>query len=217
MTGITHLHDLSDAIRRDFDGNKLSPKGLNKFLTNCKKSTSLVQINLEKAAQLVRSFKQIAVDQTSEEKRRFDVKKYLEEIHTSVHSVLKKNNIDVSIECPAGISIDSFPGAFSQIVTNLLMNSIAHAFQGIDDRSVSILVDIEDSVLQIIYSDNGTGIATENLTKIFDPFFTTNRDNGGSGLGLNIVFNLVTNTFKGDIRCVSESNKGCQFILTLQV
>ena len=176
-----------------------------------------MHVNLEKAAQLVRSFKQIAVDQTSEEKRLFDVKKYLVEILTSVHSVVKKTDIQVNIDCPIGISINSFPGAFSQIITNLLMNSISHAFKGVDDGNVSIQVRLERTTLSIIYIDNGIGIAGEDLPKIFDPFFTTNRDNGGSGLGLNIIYNLVTSTFNGEIKCISESNQGCKFIILLQV
>ncbi|MCJ8299475.1 MAG: PAS domain-containing protein, partial [Pseudomonadales bacterium] len=217
LTGITHLYDLTVDIKREFEDNQLSRKGLNKFLSRCTKSTSLVHVNLEKAAQLVRSFKQIAVDQTSEEKRLFDVKKYLVEILTSVHSVVKKTDIQVNIDCPIGISINSFPGAFSQIITNLLMNSISHAFKGVDDGNVSIQVRLERTTLSIIYIDNGIGIAGADLPKIFDPFFTTNRDNGGSGLGLNIIYNLVTSTFNGEIKCISESNQGCKFIILLQV
>ena len=217
LTGITHLHDLTEDIIENFDNNKLSPKGLQKFLTRCKKSTSLVHINLDKAAQLVRSFKQIAVDQTSEEKRLFDVKKYLAEILTSVHSVIKKTDLQVSVKCPAGISINSFPGAFSQIITNLLMNSVSHGFKGVEGGNVSIQVNIEKNLLTIVYTDNGSGISAEDLPRIFEPFFTTNRDNGGSGLGLNIIYNLVTNTFNGKIQCTSEPNQGCKFVISLRV
>jgi PAS domain S-box-containing protein len=217
LTGISHFHGLTKDIVNDFGNQKLTQSGLSKYLANCEQACHLTTINLEKAATLIRSFKQVAVDQTSEEERTFNVKGYIDEILSSLHSVTKQTQIAINVDCSEGIVIDSYPGALSQIVTNLIMNSVIHGFKHKQNGRINIQVEKSDNALLIIYSDNGVGIKSENLSKIFDPFFTTNRNNGGSGLGLNIIHNLVCNKFTGQIDCKSALNEGTTFTIKLCV
>ena len=111
----------------------------------------------------------------------------------------------------------SFPGAFSQILTNLMMNSIIHGFENSEGGLITIDVSLNDQLLRIDYSDNGKGISNEHVSKIFDPFFTTNRNKGGSGLGLNIVYNIVTSQLNGKIHCTSELEKGTKFTIEINL
>ncbi len=215
LTGISHFKSLTEEIVNDFKNQKLTQSKLQKYLENSEQACRLTTVNLEKAATLISSFKQIAVDQTSEEKRVFNVKHYIDEILASIHSVIKKSQLDVFIHCPEDAVIDSYPGALSQILTNLIMNSVIHGFKNRIDGKIHIHVTFSEDSLYIKYSDNGVGIKAQNLPKIFDPFFTTNRNNGGSGLGLNIIYNLVCNTFKGEINCDSTINEGTTFSIKL--
>ncbi len=129
----------------------------------------------------------------------------------------KKTNLDINIICQKNINIDSYPGAYSQIITNLIMNSIVHGFKQKEKGKISIEITKKNKELQIIYRDNGKGIKKENLNKIFDPFFTTNRDNGGSGLGLNIIYNIITSNLDGSITCISKENKGVEFKILINI
>jgi signal transduction histidine kinase len=170
---------------------------------------------LARAADLVRSFKKVAVDQTSENQRSFNLAEYLGEIVQSLRPVLKKEPHAVEIECASNIVIDSFPGALFQIITNFVMNSLHHAFEPGDVGTIRIRAEENGESVILEYSDDGRGIAPDNLSKIFEPFFTTSRSQGGSGLGLHIVYNLVTATLKGEIRCESKLGEGTRMIVTL--
>ena len=215
LTGISHFKSLTQDIVNDFNNQALTQTKLRKYLENSEQACHLTTVNLEKAATLISSFKQIAVDQTREEKRVFNVKHYIDEILASIHSVVKKSQIEVIIDCPEQTVIDSYPGALSQIVTNLIMNSVIHGFKDRKNGIIHIQVIHFDDNLHIKYSDNGAGIKAENLAKVFDPFFTTNRNSGGSGLRLNIIYNLVSNTFGGNIECDSTLNEGVTFSIKL--
>jgi len=156
------------------------------------------------------------VDQTSEETRNFNLYNYIHEILASIHSVTKKTNLDIFVSCHKDITINSYPGAFSQIITNLIMNSIIHAYEPMQKGKLSIEIIKKENKITINYKDDGKGISEENIHKIFDPFFTTNRENGGSGLGLNIIYNIVTTKLNGKIIC-KNNDKGVEFIITFKV
>jgi NO-binding membrane sensor protein with MHYT domain/two-component sensor histidine kinase len=173
--------------------------------------TDLIVSNIMRAAELIRSFKQVAVDQTSGERREFALDTYLQEIVRSLSPRLKQTPHRVSVDCPADLRMSSFPGALSQIITNLIINSIVHAYPG--NRAGSILLRarrLERDRVELVYSDDGVGIPAANLDRIFDPFFTTSRATGGTGLGMHIVYNLVTQTLKGAI-AVESSSCGTRF------
>lgn len=217
LTGISHLSDSTEKISKKYQDEDMTQEEFEEYLYTSKELSSLIQKNLDKAAQLVSSFKQVAVDQSSEEKRKFNLNKYMNEILSSIHSVTKKTNIKIDIKCPKDININSYPGAFSQVITNLIMNSIIHGFEEKEPGNISIHISQENNQIKLIYKDNGKGIKKENLNKIFDPFFTTNRENGGSGLGLNIIYNIITSTLNGTITCNSKENEGIEFIIKFTV
>jgi signal transduction histidine kinase len=157
------------------------------------------------------------VDQSSTERRQFKLKPYLEEILLSLSPTLKKTRHQVTIECADELSLHSYPGAYSQIITNLVMNSVTHGFEGIEAGHITITASEQAEGLLLRYSDNGKGIAAEHLDKIFDPFFTTRRGQGGSGLGMHIVYNLVTQTLGGTITCNSTPGQGVVFVIRIPI
>jgi signal transduction histidine kinase len=173
----------------------------------------MILANLERAADLIQSFKQVAVDQSSESQRCFNLKEYLEEIMLSLAATLKKTKHTIKITGDEKLILDSYPGALSQIVTNLVMNSLIHAYDEEDSGQISLDFKLEGEQVILQYSDDGRGINPENISKIFDPFFTTNRSQGSTGLGLHIVYNLVTQKLNGTIQCESIVGVGSQFII----
>ncbi|PHR70620.1 MAG: hypothetical protein COA66_11410 [Arcobacter sp.] len=217
LTGISHLEGLTETINKQYKKDIMSQNDFEEYLLTSKDLSNLIHKNLQKAASLVRSFKQVAVDQSSEEKRVFNLKVYMDEILQSIHSVTKKADVQIDVLCEKDIVINSYAGEYSQIITNLIMNSMVHAFKKKEKGKIIIRIEQNKDELIIVYTDNGKGIKKENLHKIFDPFFTTNRNNGGSGLGLNIIYNIITSRFKGTIICKSIENEGVEFFIHLKV
>jgi len=199
-----------------FSRGELKKSSLQAYLDKAKTSSEILLGNLQRAAELIQNFKQVAVDQSSLEQRRFAVKDYIEKILISLAPQIKYTPHQVVVQGNPEVMIQSYPGALSQIVTNLVMNSLTHAYQGLEKAGhlQFDLVQDNDKVI-IIYSDDGKGIPAESLPRIFDPFFTTARDMGGSGLGLHIIYNLVTQNLKSNILCKSEVGIGTKFIITL--
>jgi len=164
---------------------------------------------------LIQSFKQVAVDQSNLEKRSFAVKKYIQDILISLKPHLKKTPHQITVNGDEQIEINTYPGAFSQIMTNLVMNSLRHAYPKGETGNLCFELKWDSEHLMLEYSDDGCGIPTENLAKIFEPFFTTARAQGGTGLGLHIVFNLVTQKLNGTIRCESALGQGTTFFIEI--
>ena len=171
---------------------------------------------MEKAAEMIQSFKQVSVDQSTEQQRKFKLKTYIEDVIRSLYPKIKGRKIDIELKIDDQLELDSFPGAFSQIITNLFLNSINHGFEEKDTGEIEILANLGKNQLNLEYSDNGKGIPDENLSMIFEPFFTTDKKIG-TGLGLHIVYNLVTQKLNGTIECVSEINKGTSFKIAIPV
>lgn len=218
LMGITHLMEENETIRKRYQNGELSEEVFEDYLSSTTDLSKIVLKNLDRTAHLVRGFKQIAVDQASEEERAINLKEYIEEIIFSLGSVIRKANANIEVDCPPDYHVITNPGHLSQVVTNLIVNSITHGFQDKKGGKINIIIR-EKSAKQftMVYKDNGKGISKSNLTKIFDPFFTTNRANGGSGLGLNVTYNIVKNTFHGSITCRSQENEGVEFTLNLKV
>ncbi len=165
----------------------------------------------------MQSLKQLAVDQVSDERRRFDLRPYLSEILVSLRPKLNGLQHTVSIECPPGLKLDSYPGPFSQMITNLFINALQHAFA--DSRVGQIRIDVRklsDDMVELRFSDDGAGIPPEHRERVFEPFFTTQRARGGSGLGLYLVYNLVTHKLGGTIELADDnSNDGSTFVVLI--
>ncbi|MBF0448560.1 MAG: PAS domain S-box protein [Magnetococcales bacterium] len=197
----------------------ISEQELDNFLISTTKLSTLILDNASCAVQLVRSFKSVATHQgnESEEKQFFNLAEYLKMVTVSMRYYLKNSEIKLKIDCAKDLSIKSYPGVFSQILTNLLSNSLLHAFQANHTGEITIQVFIEKGELVLIYRDNGKGMSTIEQERVFEPFFTTKKESGGTGLGMHIIFNLVTQTLKGRIKCDSELSLGTCFTITVPI
>ncbi len=216
VTAASTLADRTTETVTAYDNKQLKGSALKAYFNTAQISSNLVLNNLNRAAELIQSFKQVAVDQSNLEKRSFAVKKYIQDTLLNLKSYLKKTQHQITIHCDEQISINSYPGVFSQIITNLVMNSVRHAYpKGEAGNLLFKLLKLDSERLMVEYSDDGCGISPESLDKIFEPFFTTARAQGGTGLGLHIVFNLVTQKLQGTIDVQSEVGVGTTFILNL--
>ena len=214
VTASSHLQERGIEILRSFRENSLTRGMLENFLTEIKEATGILLLNLGRASDFVRSFKQIAVDQASEVKRIFQLKPYLEEIVFSLKPTLRKTAHRIDIDVPESLSLDLIPGMLSQIFTNLIINSIQHGFDKGSSGHISIIARVHSGKLVLQYRDNGKGIPKEYIQNVFRPFFTTKRDQGGTGLGLYIISNIVAK-LSGTISCSSEPGQGVEFVITL--
>lgn len=215
LTGITHFSDITKKLKKDYDEENLSEEEFKHYIEMSYNLAHTIRLNLEKTAQLVRSFKQVAVDQSNEEKREINVHNYIDEVVLSLHNKLKQSKVNVDVVCPKTLKFSTYPGDISQILTNLIMNSLIHGFDKTMQGEITIEVQESNNELILIYKDNGKGIKKEHLKKIYEPFFTTNREGGGTGLGLNIIYSLVNKKLNGTIACESEEGKGVTFTIKL--
>jgi signal transduction histidine kinase len=215
ITSISYLADITTKLQQDISAQKLSKRTIDNFIANAQQSIELLSSNLQRAAELITSFKQVAVDQTNDRIRLINIAKYLDEIIQSIHPKLKKTNHCVKITCDPHIEIYTHPGAIAQIIINLIINSIIHGFHNINRGMMNIDVSVDQQRLVILYKDNGVGITEEQLDKLFDPFYTTQLDKGGTGLGTHIIKNLVIDTLNGSINAYSESGEGLSYRMTL--
>ncbi len=217
VTAASVLQEDATDFLQVYKTGKMKRSDLETFLDTAIDSSRMILANLQRAADLVQSFKQVAVDQSSEVKRPFNVKEYLEEIMLSLVAELKKNKHKVNIEGDKTLILNSYPGAFSQIVTNLVMNSIIHAYEPGNSGQIQINFQRDGEQIIFQYQDDGKGILPEHLSQIFDPFFTTNRSQGSTGLGLHIVYNLVSQQLNGTIQCESKVGVGTTFMIHLPI
>jgi len=179
-------------------------------------AAELIERNLARAAELVQSFKQVAVDQSSEQERRFMLDETIHECLVLLQPMIKRTPYRVTLAVPEDVEMDSYPGPLSQIITNLVNNSVIHGFDGRDHGNIHIRAEhVDGDWVRIVFSDDGQGIPAQHLDRIFDPFFTTRMGQGGSGLGLNIIFNLVTQVLGGTINVRSQVGEGTTFVLLL--
>jgi PAS domain S-box-containing protein len=194
----------------------LKRSSLNAFVqANFDAATQLVS-NLNRAAELIQSFKQVAVDRNIPDRREFNLADLTEQIVTSLRPGLKTRNLTLIVDCAPDIEMNSYPGPYGQVVTNLFLNSVAHAFPTGAAGQLSIMArSLDDDTVEIVYSDDGAGMSEEVRRHAFDPFFTTRRDKGGTGLGLNIVHNIVLNRLGGTIDLASELGRGTRFRIVL--
>ena len=219
LTSASVLKEATDTISAAVAGGNIRKTDIVRYLETASESSRLIMNNAYRAAHLIHSFKQIAVDQVSEARRAFELRDYIVEVVASLQPTLKKTRSEVIIDCPPGIEFDSYPGALAQVLTNLILNCVEHAFDPDTAGTIHIGVRCEAEgktdwiVMQV--RDNGRGIAPDLLERVFDPFVTTRRGQGGTGLGLNIVFNLIAKQFGGTITVSSTLGQGATFLLRL--
>ena len=219
FTAVTTLREKTKEITELFEQNKVKRGDFKQFLQDTDEGAKIAQTNIEQAAELIKNFKQVAVDQTSEAKRRFNLKTYLEdEVILSIKPQLKHTpQVSLEVLCREDIELESYPGAFLQIITNFISNSLMHAFTPRQIGHIVIEAYVKDHTMVLIYRDNGKGMLPEVLEKIFEPFFTTNRMGGGTGLGMHIIYNLVHQKLGGKIECKSEVGKGVEFTVSIKL
>ncbi|MEH1966110.1 trifunctional serine/threonine-protein kinase/ATP-binding protein/sensor histidine kinase [Nostoc sp.] len=215
ITLVSTLIDKTTTLIATVEQGQLKRADLTNYLNIAKECGDIILTNLNSAAELVQSFKQVAVDQTNLEQRTIKVKLYLEETLFSLAPNLRKTLHTVTITGDDAVTISSYPGALAQVVTNLVMNSLMHAYQPEEAGQMHFQVLQQANRVIIQYRDDGCGVPEEHLSRIFEPFFTTARHRGGTGLGLHIVYNLVTQKLRGRIDVQSEVGKGTLFIVTL--
>jgi signal transduction histidine kinase len=215
VTAASLLDDKVKALAARYESGAMSREDLSNFLSTAGESASMVLANLRRAAELIRSFKQVAVDQTGGKRRKFYLKEYLQEVIRSLSPQLGPTHHSVSLSCPQELLISSNPGDYSQVITNLVMNSLFHGFEGIEAGHIQIVVSEQDDGLLLRYSDDGRGISEEHLPHVFEPFYTTKRGQGGSGLGLHVIYNIVTQGLGGSISCSSTPGQGVVFYIRI--
>jgi len=215
VTAASHLRDKTRELKSGFEEGRMKRSELSAYLSLADESAEIVSANLARAAELIRGFKQVSADQSSEERRRFGVKAYLREVLISLGPQLKRTRIETKLTGDEHAELNGYPGAVSQVLTNLVVNSVVHAFA--EDQQGHIAIDVrrEQGSVLLTYRDDGRGMTPDVREKIFDPFFTTNRSNGGTGLGMHIVFNLVTQSLGGSILCESAPGQGTTFYIEL--
>ena len=218
LTAASTLSDTTAAVRGRLAEGALRRTDLAEFLDRTAETSQLLVTHMRRAAELVQSFKRVAVDRASAERRRFELQPYLEEVLVSLQPAMKRSRIRIALDCPDALTIDSYPGALSQVIVNFTMNSLIHAYEPEGEGTLRICVrSVDAKRISLTYADDGAGIPADVLPHIFDPFFTTRRGQGGSGLGLHIVYNIVTGTLGGEIQVASRPGEGTRFTLTLPV
>ncbi len=213
VTGVSHLIEETKLFRESVEQQSLTESQLVNFLDDVEEIGKILTSNTERAANLIQSFKQIAVDQSSNEIRNFNVKSYLDEIVLSLRPTLKRSKHKVVIDCQDNLWSTTHAGALSQIISNLILNSVRHAFADINQGIITIEVSEQKKAVLLKFSDNGCGLNEQDMKQLFDPFFTTKRGEGGSGLGTHLVYNLVTSSLKGKLKANSELGQGLTYFI----
>jgi signal transduction histidine kinase len=197
---------------RAFAAERVSRSMIQKAIAELENGNNIVERSAHRAGELVESFKRVAVDQTSQRRRGFDLRIMLEDILNTLGTITRHANVKIALFIPPGIEMDSFPGHFEQIFNNLILNSIKHAFPGRDNALITITAQQIDDCVEIVYQDNGHGIAKHLHRKVFEPFYTSQMATGGSGLGMFIVHNLIHGVLMGNLRIESEVDQGLRLI-----
>jgi signal transduction histidine kinase len=216
--GVTSASGISEEVsmfHERFESGSMKKSDLEDFMLHVKDMSDILSQNLRRASELISSFKQVAVDQTDGKHRTIKIHDYVDEILNSLRPKFKNTSINVENKMPLDLSIYTEPGALYQILSNLIDNSLIHGFDSDSVGTISISGELVNDHLKLKYEDTGKGIDESIKARIFDPFFTTKRGQGGSGLGLNITYNLITSTLKGRVDVSSKENRGACFEILL--
>jgi PAS domain S-box-containing protein len=216
LTVASALERKTERFGEEVARGELRRSSLNDFLDTSRNAAAQLVANLNRAAELIQSFKQVAADRNYSDQRTFDLADLTEQVVMSLRPGLRKHNLTLNVDCQPDLVMNSYPGPYGQVLTNLFLNAVAHAFP--DGRQGMIEIQARASGrdnVEIIFSDNGCGMSLDVRRRAFDPFFTTRRDQGGTGLGLHIVYNIVTNRLGGRLDLDSEPGSGTRIQIVL--
>lgn len=213
ITASSHLKQCSKDMSEKFLSGGLTKNDFTDFVAELSEGTIMIGKNLERAAELIKSFKMVAVDQSNDDVRDFDIKEYFESVLLSLKPKLKRTSHNVVLDIPNPINVVSSPGALSQIITNLIMNSLIHGFENKEQGTIEIRVHQENDHIHFHYFDDGKGIPDHMRQTIFDPFVTSARHKGGSGLGTHVLYNLVTQVLGGHVYLRDKEGPGVYFFM----
>ena len=215
VMAVSTLHDQVRNFRREM-ASGLRRSTLESFVDRVERGSEIAVRNLQRANELIASFKQVAVDQTSVQRRQFMLSEVVDEILLTLQPTLKRTPYKVICEIPGNLAMDSYPGPLGQVLTNLLTNALSHGFDGREHGRIEITAErLGDGQVSLQVGDDGAGIPSELIGRIFDPFVTSKLGRGGSGLGLHIVWNTVTAVLGGSIAVDSMPGQGTRFSITL--
>lgn len=217
VTSSSHCESEVTRLQNLYKRGELEETEFKQILLSLNEGITLVSHNLNRAATLVQNFKLTGSIQTSSEEEEFELYDCLQIIIKSLQPLLKQHRLSCHCTSEQPVHLCSYPGALAQIITNLVTNSIHHGFGDMEQGEINLHVAVQEDQVHLSYSDNGAGIAPDIQDKIFEPFFTTARKTGGSGLGLSIVYNLVTQKLRGKINVESQPGKGARFIITFPI
>lgn len=217
ITAASFLERQTQDIEQLYYQNTMKRSDWEHYLGTSKETSNMLMHNLQNIANQVRGFKKVSIEEIKDQKKFFHLKNHIDTILLSLKPTFQKTAqaIRIYVNCPEELILESYPMAFSQILTNFIMNSLIHGFENRSHGEIVVDVLKETDMIQIMYHDNGKGMTEEERLHIFEPFYTTKRTQGGLGLGLHIVFNLVTQLLKGQIRCESEVGNGATFTIQL--
>ena len=217
ITASSHLASTVKEINRKFEEGKLTKSDFLSLSSIAGEVSEIIQRNLKHASMMTKGFKDFASDQSREERRTIRIKHYIEEIIKGFSYKLKKTSYVLELNCDEELEILTDPSIIYQTFTNLINNSILHGFEGRETGLINIQIESIDDQIKIIYKDDGKGISSENITQLYKPFFTTKADKGGTGLGLNIIKDLIEIELDGSIECTSTLGEGTQFVITFPI
>ena len=216
VTSASWLMERTEEVAGRFKEGELKRSELDKYMEAARESCATILTNLKRAADLVQSFKQVAVDQTAGDAREFGLNDLIKEVLLSLQPKYKRTKHKVETDIPDDIIMYSYPGDVMQIITNLVMNSLLHAFEGMDTGVISISAQKSAAgSVEIHFSDDGCGVHPDHIKQLFDPFYTTKQGQGGTGLGLHIIYNLVTQKLKGQIQCQGKRGQGLHYTINI--
>lgn len=215
VTVTSNIIKLVEELKHSISDNALTKSDLSSFIKDMDEASRILDRQLESAIGQLNRLKETSVDQSNEMPREFELCAYMSDTIKNIMPKLKQTNHSISVSCPENVELYSYPGAISQIMINLINNALLHAFTDEMHGNMKVDISLDHDQVLIKFSDNGIGIPAEDINKIFEPFYTTKLGKGGSGLGLNIVYSLATQTLQGEIKCNSVVSRGTTFVLQI--
>ncbi len=214
LTLATSLNRKTQELTALLQGKTMKYSDLQHYLATQDEGLGLIEANLQRIGELVTSFKRVSMDQSMDHRRPFAVKEYIQTVISALGAGLRPGTGQLRLDCPNELELNSYPGAFAQIITNLVSNSMSHGFKNKQVGHIDIRLKTHNQALLLDYRDDGSGMQPQTLEKLFDPFFTTDRQEH-TGLGMHILYNLVTQKLRGSVQCESEPGHGVHFMLHL--
>jgi len=215
LTGVTFVQEQLNKLQKNYTAGCMTETQFNEFMVDSNEMMTAVVESMHRAAKLIKSFKQVAVSQSHDEKQFFNLYEYVQSVILSLGNMTKKKEVTITTSIDKELNISSYPGFFSQILTNLIVNSVVHGF---DDKSIGeikISAQCQKGYLTLHYFDNGCGMNEEQQKRLYEPFYTTRRGDGGSGLGMHVVYNIIRQKLNGNIICQSTLHQGVTFDISI--